>query len=59
MNNKNDKVIGLHYVGPNAGEVMQGFAVAIKMGLTKQVLDTTIGIHPTAAEEMTNMIVTK
>lgn len=45
-----DKVLGLHYAGPNAGEVMQGFAVAMKMGLTKQQLDSTIGIHPTAAE---------
>jgi len=38
---------------------MQGFAVAIKMGLTKQVLDQTIGIHPTIAEDLTNMLVTK
>ena len=35
VNNKDDKVLGLHYAGPNAGEVMQGFAVAMKMGLTK------------------------
>ena len=38
---------------------MQGFAVAIKMGLTKQVLDSTIGIHPTIAEDLTGMTVTK
>lgn len=38
---------------------MQGFAVAMKIGLTKQQLDSTIGIHPTAAEELTNMDVTK
>lgn len=44
-----DKVVGLHYTGPNAGEIMQGFAVAIKMGLTKDILDETIGIHPTSA----------
>jgi pyruvate/2-oxoglutarate dehydrogenase complex dihydrolipoamide dehydrogenase (E3) component len=45
-----DKVLGLHYAGPHAGEVMQGFAVALRIGLTKQQLDSTIGIHPTAAE---------
>ena len=38
---------------------MQGFAVAIKMGLTKQILDATIGIHPTIAEDLTSMTVTK
>ena len=38
---------------------MQGFAVAMRMGLTKQQLDATIGIHPTCAEELTNMEVTK
>lgn len=41
---------GLHYLGPNAGEVMQGFAAAIKCGLNKAALDSTIGIHPTNAE---------
>ncbi len=52
-------MLGLHYAGPNAGEIMQGFAVAMKLGLTKAVLDSTIGIHPTIAEELTNMTVTK
>lgn len=51
--------MGLHYAGPHAGEVMQGFAVAMRIGLTKQQLDATIGIHPTSAEELTNMDVTK
>lgn len=59
MQNKTDKVLGLHYAGPHAGEVMQGFAVAMKLGLTKQQLDSTIGIHPTCAEELTMMEVTK
>lgn len=54
-----DRVLGLHYAGPNAGEVMQGYAVAMRIGLTKHQLDTTIGIHPTAAEEITNIDVTK
>ena len=38
---------------------MQGFAVAMKLGLTKEALDQTIGIHPTIAEDLTNMAVTK
>ncbi|XP_049718497.1 thioredoxin reductase 3 isoform X1 [Elephas maximus indicus] len=45
-----DRVIGLHILGPNAGEVTQGFAAAMKCGLTKQLLDGTIGIHPTCGE---------
>ena len=50
-----DRVIGLHMVGPDAGEVVQGFAVAMKAGATKEVFDSTIGIHPTAAEEFVTM----
>jgi len=50
-----DKVIGLHVVGMDAPEIVQGFAVAIKAGLTKQQFDRTIGIHPTAAEELVTM----
>lgn len=46
--------IGLHYLGPNAGEVMQGFAAAMKCGMTKEQLDSTVGIHPTTAEVNTN-----
>uniref|UniRef100_A0A8C5GIK1 thioredoxin-disulfide reductase (NADPH) n=1 Tax=Gouania willdenowi TaxID=441366 RepID=A0A8C5GIK1_GOUWI len=46
----NDRVIGFHYLGPNAGEVTQGFGVAMKCGVTKEQLDGTIGIHPTCAE---------
>lgn len=59
VENSSDKVLGLHYAGPNAGEIMQGFAVAMKIGLTKQALDSTIGIHPTIAEDLTTMMVTK
>jgi glutathione reductase (NADPH) len=47
--------LGLHVVGADAGEIVQGFAVAIKMGATKQDFDRTIGIHPTAAEELVTM----
>jgi glutathione reductase (NADPH) len=50
-----DRVVGLHMVGPDAGEVVQGFAVALKAGATKAVFDATIGIHPTAAEEFVTM----
>jgi glutathione reductase (NADPH) len=50
-----DRVIGLHMVGPDAGEVVQGFAVAMKAGATKAVFDSTIGIHPTLAEEFVTM----
>ncbi|HSV51342.1 MAG TPA: glutathione-disulfide reductase [Burkholderiaceae bacterium] len=50
-----DRVVGLHMVGPEAGEVVQGFAVAMKAGATKAVFDSTIGIHPTAAEEFVTM----
>jgi glutathione reductase (NADPH) len=50
-----DRVVGLHMVGPEAGEITQGFAVAIHAGLTKTQFDATIGIHPTAAEEFVTM----
>jgi len=50
-----DKVVGLHVVGMDAPEIVQGFAVAIKSGLTKQQFDLTTGIHPTAAEELVTM----
>merc|ERR1739848_867248 len=54
-----ERVVGLHYVGPDAGEITQGFAVAIKMGATKKDFDDTVGIHPPVAEEFTIMDVTK
>jgi glutathione reductase (NADPH) len=50
-----DRVVGLHMVGADAGEVVQGFAVAMKAGATKAVFDATIGIHPTMAEEFVTM----
>lgn len=50
-----DKVLGAHMVGPDAGEIIQGIAIAIKMGATKAQFDQTIGIHPTAAEEFVTM----
>ncbi|XP_046802474.1 thioredoxin reductase 1, mitochondrial isoform X2 [Lucilia cuprina] len=53
------KVLGLHYVGPVAGEVIQGFAAAVKSGLTMKILLNTVGIHPTTAEEFTRLAITK
>jgi glutathione reductase (NADPH) len=50
-----DKVVGMHMVGSDAGEIMQGFAVAMRMGATKADFDLTVGIHPTAAEEFVTM----
>ncbi|MEZ4252546.1 MAG: glutathione-disulfide reductase [Polyangiales bacterium] len=50
-----DRVLGVHVVGPDAGEIVQGFAVALRAGATKAQLDATIGIHPTAAEELVTM----
>ena len=51
----NDKIVGLHYVGENAAEIIQGFSVAVVNGLTKSQLDKTIGIHPTCAEEVVTL----
>lgn len=50
-----DKVVGFHILSPNAGEITQGIAVAMKCGLTKEILDDTVGIHPTIAEEFTSL----
>jgi glutathione reductase (NADPH) len=50
-----DRVIGAHMVGPDAAEIIQGLAVAMKAGATKADFDATIGIHPTAAEEFVTM----
>ena len=50
-----DRVLGVHMIGPDAGEIVQGLAVALKAGATKAVFDATLGIHPTAAEEFVTM----
>jgi glutathione reductase (NADPH) len=50
-----EKVVGLHLIGDNADEMLQGFAVAVKMGATKADFDSTIAIHPTSAEELVTM----
>ena len=50
-----DRVVGVHMVGPDAGEIIQGIAVAVKCGATKAQFDATIGVHPSAAEEFVTM----
>ena len=55
VDKSSDRVIGLHMVGPDAGEICQGMAVAMKAGATKAHFDSTVGIHPTAAEEFVTM----
>jgi thioredoxin reductase (NADPH) len=52
---KDEKVVGFHVLGPNAGEVTQGFAVAMKAGCTKEHFEDVVGIHPTFAEGFTTM----
>ena len=55
VDHDSDRVVGAHVVGPAAGEMMQGIGIAVKMGATKRDFDSTIGIHPTAAEEIVTM----
>jgi glutathione reductase (NADPH) len=50
-----EKVVGVHIIGDNADEMLQGFAVAVKMGATKADFDNTIAIHPSSAEELVTM----
>uniref|UniRef100_A0A3Q4H7P4 Thioredoxin reductase 2, tandem duplicate 2 n=1 Tax=Neolamprologus brichardi TaxID=32507 RepID=A0A3Q4H7P4_NEOBR len=53
------KILGLHFTGPNAGEVAQGFAVGFQCGATYSHLIQTVGIHPTCAEEVVKVHITK
>jgi glutathione reductase (NADPH) len=55
VDRQTERVLGVHMVGPDAGEIIQGFAVALKCGATKRQFDATIGIHPTIAEEFVTM----
>ncbi|HID48139.1 MAG TPA: glutathione-disulfide reductase, partial [Chromatiales bacterium] len=50
-----EKIIGLHIIGLGADEMLQGFAVAVKMGATKKQFDDTVALHPTSAEELVTM----
>jgi len=49
------RVVGAHMIGPDAGEIIQGVAIAVKLGATKAQFDATLGVHPTAAEEFVTM----
>lgn len=55
VDGKTDKVLGAHMVGDNAAEIIQGIAIAVKMGATKKDFDATVGIHPSSAEEFVTM----
>jgi glutathione reductase (NADPH) len=55
VDRKTERVLGVHMVGPDAGEIIQGFAVALSCGATKRQFDATIGIHPTIAEEFVTL----
>ena len=52
---KEERVVGIHIIGDNADEMLQGFAVALKMGATKADFDNTVAIHPASAEELVTM----
>ena len=50
-----EKIVGCHIIGDGADEMLQGFAVAVRMGATKADFDDTVAIHPTSAEEFVTM----
>ncbi|HEX6929243.1 MAG TPA: glutathione-disulfide reductase, partial [Gammaproteobacteria bacterium] len=50
-----ERIVGVHAIGPGADEMLQGFAVAVKMGATKKDFDDTVAIHPTGAEELVTL----
>jgi len=53
------RVVGYHVLSPNAGEITQGVAIAMKCGATKEQFDSCVGIHPTSAEEVTMLTMTR
>ncbi|CAM9318275.1 unnamed protein product, partial [Discosporangium mesarthrocarpum] len=53
------RVVGLHFLGPNAGEVMQGFGLGVRLGMSYDDLRQLVGIHPTVGEELTYLHITK
>lgn len=55
VDGKSDKVLGVHMVGADAGEIIQGFAAALTAGATKTDFDRTVGVHPSSAEEFVTM----
>ncbi|XP_077776797.1 thioredoxin reductase 2, mitochondrial [Podarcis muralis] len=59
LRQQEERILGLHFIGPNAGEVIQGFALGIKCGATYSQMAKTVGIHPTSAEEVAKLHITK
>lgn len=59
VNKGDNKVVGFHICAPNAGEITQGLGVAMKCGMTKEQLDSCVGIHPTVAEDLIGLKETK
>ena len=55
VDRRTEKVIGLHIVGPDSGEMILAFGIAVKIGATKSQFDATVAVHPTAAEELVTM----
>jgi thioredoxin reductase (NADPH) len=55
----NERVVGFHFIGPNAGEITQGYALGLKLGATKKDFDDVVGIHPTDAESFCSLSITK
>jgi glutathione reductase (NADPH) len=56
VDQETDRVLGCHMIGSDSPEIIQGIAIAVKCGATKAQFDSTIGIHPTAAEEFVTML---
>jgi thioredoxin reductase (NADPH) len=59
LKGEKNKIIGFHFVGPNAGEITQGFALGLRLGATKEDFDQVVGIHPTDAESFMSLGITK
>jgi len=59
LHTDNLRILGFHYLGPSAGEVTQGFSAAIHVGITYEALIDTVGIHPTDAEQVVGLAITK
>lgn len=59
IKSKQEQVVGFHFIGPNAGEITQGYALALSLGAKKSDFDSIIGIHPTDAEAFTSLSVTR
>ena len=59
MKKSDNLVVGFHICAPNAGEITQGIGIAMKCGMTKEQLDSCVGIHPTSAEDCIGLKETK